>query len=90
MMFLKLQFYQKEAPTLMFSCEYCEMFKKTYFEEHLRPVASYFVKKNKYSWRLNNSSIKILNQLTSVFSISQNDILTKKNSKKMHANLNKY
>ena len=49
MMFLKLQFHQKEAPTLMFFCEYCEMFKKTYFEEHLRPVASYFVKKNKYS-----------------------------------------
>ena len=44
-----LQFYQKEAPTLMFSCECCEMFKNTYFEEHLRPAASYFVKKNKYS-----------------------------------------
>ena len=23
----------------MFSCEYCEIFKKTYFEEHMRTVA---------------------------------------------------
>ena len=24
----------------MFSCEYCEIFKNTYFEEHLRTAAS--------------------------------------------------
>ena len=26
----------------MFSCEYCEFFKNTYFEEHLRKPASAF------------------------------------------------
>ena len=26
----------------MFSSEYCEIFKNTYFEEHLRPAASEF------------------------------------------------
>ena len=29
------QLYQKETPTEVFSCEYCEIFKNTYFEEHL-------------------------------------------------------
>ena len=28
------------ATFLMFSCEYCEIFKNTYFEEHLRTAAS--------------------------------------------------
>ena len=28
------------AKFLMFSCEYCEIFKNTYFEEHLRTAAS--------------------------------------------------
>ena len=27
----------------MFSCEYCDVFKTTYFEEHLRTTASYFM-----------------------------------------------
>ena len=30
---------KKETPAQVFSCEYWEMFKKTYFEEHLRRVA---------------------------------------------------
>ena len=30
-----LQISQKEAPTQVFSCEICEIFKNTYFEEHL-------------------------------------------------------
>ena len=30
----------KETPTLMFFCEYCEIFKNTCFEEHLRTTAS--------------------------------------------------
>ena len=47
----RLQFYQKETPTLMFSCEYCKTFKNTYSEEHLRTTA-YFMKKNRHSWRL--------------------------------------
>ena len=35
----------KEAPTLMFSCEYCEIFINIYFEEHLQTTASYFIKR---------------------------------------------
>ena len=31
-----LQLYQKDTPTQVFSCEYCEIFKNTYLEEHLR------------------------------------------------------
>ena len=31
--------YKKEAPTQVFSCEYCETFKKTYFVDHLRTAA---------------------------------------------------
>ena len=61
-----LQFYQKETPTLMFFCEYCEIFKNTYFEEHLWAAAPCFMKKNRLSWRLNNSSKKILNQWKSL------------------------
>ena len=30
----------KETPTQEFSYEYCEIFKKTYFEKHLRTAAS--------------------------------------------------
>ena len=33
-------FQQKEVATQVFSCEYCKIFKKTYFEEHLRTAAS--------------------------------------------------
>ena len=35
-----LQLYQKETPTQVFSCEICEIFKNTYFEEHLRTTTS--------------------------------------------------
>ena len=35
-----LQFYYKEDSTQLFSCEYCENFKNTYFEEHLPMAAS--------------------------------------------------
>ena len=30
----------KETPTQVFSCEYCKIFKNTYFEENLRATAS--------------------------------------------------
>ena len=30
--------YEKEAPTQVFSCEYCKIFKNYYFEEHLGVV----------------------------------------------------
>ena len=31
--------YSKQTPTQVFSCEYFEIFKNTYFEEHLRKTA---------------------------------------------------
>ena len=34
------QLYLKETPTKVFSCDYCEVFKSNYFEEHLRTAAS--------------------------------------------------
>ena len=37
-----LQLFWKETPTQLFSCEYCEIFKNTYFEEHLRTATSEF------------------------------------------------
>ena len=39
-LFKDLQFYEKETLTQVFFCEYCKIFKNTYFEEHLRTVAS--------------------------------------------------
>ena len=33
----------KGTPTQVFSCEICEIFKNTYFEEHLRTTASEFI-----------------------------------------------
>ena len=35
-----LQVFQKETPTQVLSCEVCETFKNTYFEEHLQTTAS--------------------------------------------------
>ena len=35
-----LQLYSKDTPTQIISCEYCEICKNIYFEEHLRTVAS--------------------------------------------------
>ena len=40
MNFMKLQLYEKEILTHVFSREYCENFKNTYFEEHLRKAAT--------------------------------------------------
>ena len=39
--------YYKETPTKVFYCEYCEIFKSTYFEEHLRAAASGGLRLNK-------------------------------------------
>ena len=33
----------------MFSCEYCKLFKNTYFKEHLRTTASCLMKKNRHT-----------------------------------------
>ena len=35
-----LLFYEKETTAQMFCCEYYEIFKSTYFEEHLRTATS--------------------------------------------------
>ena len=32
-----------DAPTQVFSCQYCEIFKNTYFEEHLQTTATYIL-----------------------------------------------
>ena len=38
---MRLQdFMPKKNPTQMFSCEYCKIFKNTYFKKHLRTAAS--------------------------------------------------
>ena len=39
-----LQLCLKETPTQIFSSEYCKLFKKVYFEEHLLMAASDFLK----------------------------------------------
>ena len=36
----ELELQTLEAPTHLFSCEYCEIFKETYFDEHPRKIAS--------------------------------------------------
>ena len=47
-----MQLYLKETPAQVFSCEYCKIFKNTYFEEHLRTAASI---KNKLNVRNRNA-----------------------------------
>ena len=37
---MKLQVFLKETPTQVLSCDVCESFKNTYFEEHLQTTAS--------------------------------------------------
>ena len=37
---LSSQIYQKETPIQVLSCGICKFFKNTYFEEHLREIAS--------------------------------------------------
>ena len=38
----KLQTFRPVTPTQVFSCDYCEIFKNSYFEEHLRTAASVY------------------------------------------------
>ena len=38
------KFIKKETPIQVFSCDYCKVFKKTYFEEYLRTAASVYSK----------------------------------------------
>ena len=37
---MAMQLYEKETPTQVFSCEYCEIFKNTYFEEYLHAAVT--------------------------------------------------
>ena len=46
-----LQLHLKETPTEVFSPEYCEIFKNTYFEEHLQ-IQSKFINLHFISKRL--------------------------------------
>ena len=49
---------KKETPRQVFSCEYCEIFKSTYFEEHLRATVS-VVKISSHLWPNNYKSDKL-------------------------------
>ena len=49
---------KKETPTQVFSYEYCEIFKNTYFEEHLRATVS-VVKISSHLWPNNYKSDKL-------------------------------
>ena len=49
-------FFLKEVPTQVFSCEICEIFKKTFFTEHLRVTAS--AGKIWYQFRNSSSEVK--------------------------------
>ena len=86
-----LQFFQKETPTLEIFCEYCEIFKNIYFEDYLRTTASYFMKKDRYSWRLSSSSKKSeISWNIWILSFAKKKIIKIKIKIKMHANLIKY
>ena len=47
-----LQVYYKETPTQVFSCEYCEIFQNSYFEEHMQTTASDSYKASVNCWFL--------------------------------------
>ena len=39
---LQISFYSKETPTQFLSCEYCDIFKNSFFKEHLATASDYF------------------------------------------------
>ena len=43
-------FIKKETPAQVISCEYCEVFKNTYFEEHLQTAVSKTLKARENKW----------------------------------------
>ena len=45
-----LQLFNNETPTQMFSSEYCDIFKNTYFEGHLLKAVSDFFKTATEQW----------------------------------------
>ena len=51
-------FFLKKTPTQMVSCEYCKIFKNTYFEEHLRTAVRILRKISFWKmkkWKIENS-----------------------------------
>ena len=71
-----LQISQKEAPTQVFSCEICEIFKNTYFEEHVRTPSS--VSESPFQ-KDDNRENQITEKLEILKKISAKDKLKKKN-----------
>ena len=67
---LGLQLHWKETATQAFSCEICEIFRNTYFEEHLRTTASVIYnlpKMTSLSWvQLNPSKTPVIQDMTSL------------------------
>ena len=49
-----MQFYQKETPVKVFSCEFCKIYENTYFVEHLRTVASIIRSVTWWKWPFTN------------------------------------
>ena len=43
-------FIKKETPAQVISCEYCEIFKNTYFEENLQTAVSKTLKARENKW----------------------------------------
>ena len=43
-LFLLKRLFQKETPTKVFSCEYCKIFKNTFFTENLRKTPSKLIR----------------------------------------------
>ena len=50
----------KKGPTQLFSCEYCEIFKNNFFEEHLRTAASAVLQTTQLTFSCLKSTIEIL------------------------------
>ena len=61
-----LQLYYKETPTQVFPCEFCEVFKNAYFEEHLRRTASESYLKNSVSIQIRKKGILTKDRLEKI------------------------
>ena len=66
-----VKLYQEETLTHMLSCEYCNFFKNTYFEEDLQTPASAFLKVY-----LREIVINFIILIVCLFSKTQKDVLT--------------
>ena len=66
-----VKLYHEDTLTQMFSCEYCNFFKNTYFEEDLRTPASEFLKVY-----LREILINLTILIVCLFLKTQKDVLT--------------